>query len=109
MSGGTFASVLALVERAKEELVSALPSPRGVQRVPLAEALFRFERDLGYAVEEMEGRRRAGDVWRAWRDALDESLGRAERLRLEAPELDYEGLVAVLAELIDPLEAFAEA
>jgi hypothetical protein len=109
MPGGTFASVLALVERAKEELVSALPSPRGVQRVPLAEALFRFERDLGYAVEEMEGRRRAGDVWRAGRDALDESLGRAERLRLEAPELDYEGLVAVLAELIDPLEAFAEA
>jgi hypothetical protein len=30
-------------------------------------------------------------------------------LRLAAPELDYEGLVAVLAELIDPLEAFSEA
>jgi hypothetical protein len=109
MSGGGFASVLVLVERAKEELVSALPSPRGVQRVPLAEALLRFERDLRDAAKEMDGRRGAGEVWRACRDALDESLGRAERLRLEAPELDYEGLVGILAELIDPLEAFSDA
>jgi hypothetical protein len=109
MPGDKFASVLLLVERAKEELVSALPSPRGIQRVPLAEALLRFERDLRGAAKEMDGRRGTGDVWRACRDALDESLGRAERLRLAAPELDYEGLVAVLAELIDPLEAFSEA
>jgi hypothetical protein len=103
--------VIALVERAKEELVSSLPSPRGVQRVQLAEALLRFEEDLRSASDEMEGSRPAGreDVWRGCRDALDESLRRAERLRLEAPALDYEGLVSILAELIDPLEAFAEA
>lgn len=91
--------------------MSALPSPRGVQRVQLAEALLRLEQDLRSASDALEGYRPAGreNVWRGCRSALDESLGRAERLRLEASALDYEGLVAILAELIDPLEAFAEA
>jgi hypothetical protein len=47
--------------------------------------------------------------WAACRSALDRSLAEAERLRHEAPELDYEGLVAVLGDLMDPLEAFDRA
>ena len=109
--GSDDVSVLGLVERAKEHLVAAIPSPRGVAQVPLAEALLRFEEDLRAALVGMGDRdgSEVEDQWRACLEALEESLRRAERLRLEAPALDYEGLVQELAELIDPLEAFADA
>ena len=90
--------VLDRVERAKADLVEAVPSPRGVPRRPLAEALAAFEEGLREAAA-------LADPPAAWRTAIDESLRRAERLRLDAPELDYEGLVAVLAELMAPLDA----
>jgi hypothetical protein len=45
------------------------------------------------------------DLPAPWRAAVEESLRRAERLRLKAPALDYEGLVEVLADLMAPLEA----
>ncbi|MGH2691785.1 MAG: hypothetical protein ACRDHM_04710 [Actinomycetota bacterium] len=110
-SSTAFASVLALVERAKEDLVAATPSPRGIPVVPLAEALLRFEESLWSAAAGMGGWRSSDteNLWRACRVALEESLRRAEHLRLEAPVLDYEGLVAVLGDLIDPLEAFEHA
>ena len=41
--------------------------------------------------------------------AIVEALRRAERLRLDAPTLDYESLVSVLADLIEPLDVFGEA
>ena len=44
------------------------------------------------------------DVPDGWRAAIQESLERAERLRLEAPPLDYEGLVGALADLLAPLD-----
>jgi hypothetical protein len=90
--------VLAMIERAKANLVSAVPSPRGVPGRPLAEALLAFEEGLSDAAG-------SPNVPAPWRSALDESLRRAERLRLDAPELDYEGLVEVLAGLLAPLEA----
>ncbi len=84
------------MERAKADLVSAVPSPRGIPARPLADALAAFE----------EGLRDAGrspDAPEAWRAAIEESLRRAERLRLEAPGLDYQGLVEALADLMEPL------
>jgi len=88
--------VLARIERAKADLVSAVPSPRGIPGRPLAEALVAFEeglRDATASLDETDG----------WRAAVDESLRRAEKLRLEAPALDYEGLVEALADLMEPL------
>ncbi len=110
-NSAAFGSVLVLVERAKEDLVAATPSPRGVTAVPLAEALLRFEEGIASARDAMDGWRRTEteEIWAACLQSLEESLLRAERLRLDAPDLDYEGLVAKLAELIDPLEAFEDA
>lgn len=90
--------------------MAAVPSPRGLQAVPLADALFRFENGLRLAAGELADLPggRGPDAWRACRDGLEESLRRAERLRLEAPVLDYESLVAALGELMDPLDAFAD-
>jgi len=89
--------VLARIERAKADLVSAVPSPRGVPGRPLADALLAFEEGLREATTSL-------DETTAWRAAVDESLCRAKRLRLEAPALDYEGLVEALADLMEPLE-----
>jgi hypothetical protein len=89
---------VARIERAKADLVSAVPSPRGIPGRPLADALLAFEeglREVTISLDEASG----------WRAAVDESLRRAERLRLEAPALDYEGLVDALADLMEPLEA----
>jgi hypothetical protein len=90
--------LLERVERAKAELVAAVPSPRGVPGRPVADALAAFERGLGEVAADP-------DVPEGWRRAIAESLSRAERLRLEAPPLDYEGLVASLADLLAPLDA----
>ena len=79
--------------------------------MPLAQALLGFEEGLRSARAGMDGWRSidAEELWRACLGALEESLRRAERLRIEAPELDYEGLVGKLAELIEPLDAFDDA
>jgi len=95
------------IEEAKRELLTALPSPRGIPARQIADALLAFEERLRQAAEELA----------AWNDsagagvlaaAIAESLRRAERLRLDPPALDYEALVAILADLIEPLGAFAE-
>jgi len=93
--------VLARIERAKADLVSAVPSPRGIPGRPLAEALLAFEEGLRDATASLD----ETDDWRA---ATDESLRRAEKLRLEAPALDYEGLVEALADLMEPLETLED-
>jgi hypothetical protein len=99
------------VEAAKRGLVAAVPSPRGAPGRPLAEALLAFEDGLRQADVRMDAWRlpELDDAWLACRDALAAALDRAERLRLEAPALDYEGLVAVLGDLLAPLEAFGDA
>jgi hypothetical protein len=89
---------VARIERAKADLVSAVPSPRGIPGRPLADALLAFEEGLREVTISLD----EPSVWRA---AVDESLRRAERLRLAAPALDYEGLVEALADLMEPLEA----
>ena len=105
----SFDSALALVERAKHQLVAATPSPRGIQAVSIADALVAFEELLRAAGGELELWAGPEDASRVCREALDEALRRAESLRLEAPPLDYEALVATLADLIEPLDAFHDA
>jgi hypothetical protein len=100
--------VLAAVEEAKAAAVSAVPNPRGQAR-PLAAALFEFEEHLRDASARMAGWT-DDDPYRAACEAgLAEALGRAEQLRLAAPELTYETLLTRVAELIDPLESFEHA
>ena len=104
-----FLRVLSTVERAKEAIVSAVPSPRGRAR-PLADALVEFEDGLREAEERMGSWRRPDREaqWTACASGLVEALRRAEELRLEAPVLTFESLVARIGELIDPLEPFGE-
>jgi len=95
--------ISSLVESAKARLVEAVPSPRGHQRISVADALMRFEEVLRKAESAMgDGHER----WAVLRGAVEEALRRAERLRLEAPPLDYESLVTVLGDLLAPLDAF---
>ena len=98
--------VLGQVERAKSALVEVVPSPRGIPGSPLAEALLAFEANLRQARETLQ--QDAASPAPAALSAIDESLARAQRLRLAAPSLDYEGLVSVLADLMAPLEVFEE-
>ncbi len=102
--------MLGAVERGKRALTGAVPRPRDPGR-PLADALLEFEGALADAGSHMAGWRapEAEVTWRSCDRALSESAGMAERLRLQAPELDFEGLVMVLKDLLAPLEAFEDA
>jgi hypothetical protein len=101
---------IAVVDRGKDALTSAVPGPRRPGR-QVAEALLDFERALGQARSVMPGWRvpETQERWRSCSEALQESARMAERLRLEAPALDFESLVMVLKDLIEPLEVFEEA
>lgn len=103
-----FDAALAEVERAKAALVAAVPSPRGAVRRPVAEAVLEFEEALREADDRLDAWHGAPEAVAACRAGIREALRRAERLRLEAPDLDYEGLVTVLGDLIHPLEVFAD-
>ncbi len=106
-----FLAVLEQVEDAKRALLAAVPSPRGIPASSTAEAVLAFEQGLRSARDLMPGWRqvRTEDAWRRCDDGIRRSSELAERLRLDAPALDYEGLVAVLGDLIAPLEAFEDA
>jgi hypothetical protein len=77
----------------------------------VADALVSFETGLRRAREELDRTDETvdGEVRRSCREAIDAALSGAERVRLEAPPLDYEGLVTMIGDLIDPLAAFAAA
>ena len=102
------AAVIAAVEEAKRELLTAVPSPRGRPSRHLAEALLGFEERLREAAELIRGGTSPAAAGNESVSAIEESLRRAERLRLDAPALDYETLVTVLADLIEPLDVFAD-
>jgi hypothetical protein len=105
---GAFRRTVDLVEEAKGRLAAAAPGGRSVG-IPLAEALSAFEEGLREATSTMADWRLAEleGVWSTCSTGLDESLRRAERLRLgEAPD-GYEQLYGGLADLMDPLDAFA--
>lgn len=100
-------AVLEQIDRAKDLLLAAVPSPRGKVSVPLAEAVFGFEQALAVAKGSLGSW--DGPLRPACETALSEALAAAERLRLAAPPLDYEAMVYALDDLLAPLEAFAEA
>jgi hypothetical protein len=105
-----FEAVLERVEAAKAALVAAVPTAR-VEGRPLAESLLGFEGELRAALAGMDAWRRVDHegLWRACRDGVEDALRRAERARLEAPTLDFEGLVDLIGEMMAPLDPFAEA
>ncbi len=105
-----FEDVVGLIERGKSALVSAVPGRRSEGR-PLAEALHAFESALSEARHVMARWRtpEIEDVWEECSTGLEEAAQKAERLRLDAPSLDFEGLVMVLGDLIAPLDPFTEA
>ncbi len=106
-----FRETLARVEGATAALAAAVPTPRLPGR-PLAEALLEFEEGLREAWAAMDGWRHPGleAEWTACRAGLAEALARAGALRAQAPDPGgFEGLVAMVAELLDPLDAFASA
>lgn len=105
-----FEAAAGRVEAGKAALVAAVPTAR-VEGRPLAEAVLEFERELRSARTLMEAWRRSDHeaLWIACRDGLEDGLRRAERARLEAPSLDFEALVDLIGEMMEPLDPFAEA
>jgi hypothetical protein len=77
----------------------------------LAEALAGFEALLAEAREEMSAWRVASmdAEWVACLAAIDEAAERAERLRLDQTPRGYEELYGTLADILEPLDAFARA
>jgi hypothetical protein len=104
-----FEASLVRVEQAKTELVGAVPTGRG--GLPLAEALAGFEALLSEAREGMPAWRvpSVEAEWAACRAAIDEAAERAERLRLDQTPRGYEELYGTLADILEPLDAFARA
>jgi hypothetical protein len=98
------------VEDAKESLVLAVRSGR-VEGIPLANGLAMFEEELRAAVESMAAWRRpeTEEQWHRCKRALGDALELAERLRLEGSPAIYEELIGEVGDLLDPLEAFADA
>jgi hypothetical protein len=104
----SFRLVVALVERAKAVLPEAMPSTRFAGR-PLPDVLMEFESQLGAARRAMPTWRRpeVDEEWIACSSGISDGLARAERLRLEAPDIGgFEGLIGVLGNLLATLEPF---
>jgi hypothetical protein len=106
-----FAGVMDCVERGSAALTQSVPSTRFGGR-PLADTLLEFEEALDEAAAGMPAWRRP-EVEEAWTRAdasLRTARERAERMRTEAPDLGgFEGLVALIGDLLAPLEVFAAA
>jgi hypothetical protein len=106
-----FAEVVGDVERGKAALTESVPRTRFAGR-PLVDGLVEFEGSLAEAAAGMPGWRRP-EVEAAWlgaEAALLEARARAERLRLEAPDMGgFEGLIGLIGDLLAPLEAFGAA
>jgi hypothetical protein len=105
-----FLAAVEPVERAKRSVVAAVPTGRS-PGLPLAEALVGFEEGLREARRWMSAWRvgRVVPEWAACAAAVEESLGLAESLRVRAPELGFEPLLAAVGDLMAPLEAFERA
>jgi hypothetical protein len=104
----SFRVVVELVERAKTVLPEAMPSTRLPGR-PLPDVLMEFESQLEAARLAMPAWRRpeVREEWIACGSGISDGLARAERLRLEAPDIGgFEGLIGVLGDLLATLEPF---
>jgi hypothetical protein len=108
---GQFEQTLRHVEEAKALLAAAAPRGR-TGGVPLAEALARFEEELGSASRSMPAWRtdEVEEQWLACRSGLAEAERRERDLRLEGSPEGYEQLYSTLGAIMEPLdEAFTAA
>ncbi len=106
-----FEHVLGDLEPAKQALTEVMPTTRLPGR-PLPDALAEFEERLAAARAAMPAWRRPemDPEWTACANGIDEALGRARRLREDAPDLGgFEGLIWTVENLLDPLEPFEAA
>jgi hypothetical protein len=106
-----FERVLGDVEPAKQALTEVMPTTRLPGR-PLPDALAEFEERLAAAQGVMPAWRRpeTESEWAACATGIDDALGRARRLREEAPDLGgFEGLIWTVEHLLDPLDPFEAA
>ena len=106
----SFEATLRLVERAKEAVVDAVPRARNPGR-PLADSLLEFEERVREAGASMDSwwHPSVAERWDECRKGIDQALGMAERLRLDAPELSFDQLTFTVQDLIAPLEPFEAA
>jgi hypothetical protein len=103
--------LLPTLERATAALTSSVPGTRLPGR-PLAETLLEFEDGLRRVRHAMPTWRapEVEDAWRAAARGLDRALELAEEVRTRAPEPEgFEGLIALVGDLLAPLEAFGAA
>lgn len=104
-----FEPVAAAVERAKAAALAAVPASRR-EPEPLSTAVLALDGALADAREALaawgDG---PAEVRERCREALEETVRRADWLRTEAPRMDFESLVLVLGDVIAPLDAFVEA
>lgn len=96
------------VERAKDALVAAVPASRR-EPEPLTTSVLAFEEGLAAALMALEAWDGAPPHLRErCRTAIEEASRRSESLRLQAPSLEFEGLVLVLGDVIAPLDALGD-
>jgi hypothetical protein len=106
-----FGAVVERVEAAKGALTEAVPSTRHPGR-PLPDALLAFEAALREGAARMDAWRVPAleAPWRRCAEGIEIALERAERLRLEAPDLGgFEGLIGLVGDLLSTLDAFEAA
>jgi hypothetical protein len=98
------------VDEAKGTLASAAPGGRSAG-VLLAEALAGFEQGLREAYASAPSWRlpEVMEAWNVCRASLEEAGRRAERFRLGDPPESYGQLYGELGDLMEPLDAFADA
>ena len=100
-----------VLEPAKRELARVLPTAR-LPGISLPEALSGLEEALERASALMPAWRHPAvvDAWAACDDALRLAGERARQLREEGPDLGgFEGLIGIVDQLLDPLDAFRSA
>ncbi len=106
-----FAGVVGHVEQGKAALTDSVPSTRFAGR-PLLETILQFEEALGAAALGMPAWRRpeVEEAWQAADSGLRQASALASRLRTEGPDPGgFEGVIALIGDLLAPLEPFLEA
>jgi hypothetical protein len=103
-----FREVAVQIGQAKDRLLAAVPAGRG-PGAPVAEAVASFEEHLRAVRASLDEWPPAMEAERGqMKSVVDESLRRAEALRLTASPAGYEELYALLGEILDPLDGVEE-
>ena len=105
-----FADVAARLERAKRELLRAIPGARSAG-VPLAEALLAYREGLEEAAARM-AEWRAPEIeaeWIACATGIESARAAEEAVRLRGGVFPHDALLFTLQDLIAPLGPFEDA